>query len=211
MSERIAIFLKAPRLGCVKTRLATQVGPETALRLYDRMARHALACARETSASITIWFMPPDAEDEFRAWLGEAHELRPQSDGDLGQRLAAAARVESGARWICIGGDCPGLTAELLIEAFAALRRWDVVLGPTADGGYYLVGGRTPLPDIFSGMPWSSGDLLEETRRRLKHLQASWSELPTLRDVDTAADAATLGLLTSLNSTGHIGSPNPIT
>ncbi len=71
-----------------------------------------------------------------------------------------------------------------------------MVLGPAEDGGYYLVGGPTPLPPIFEGMPWSTSRLLEETRARLARAGAAWRELPTLRDVDTADDARAEGLLT---------------
>ncbi|MGH7702141.1 MAG: TIGR04282 family arsenosugar biosynthesis glycosyltransferase, partial [Gemmatimonadales bacterium] len=116
--------------------------------------------------------------------------------GDLGVRLAAAARaVPSGAAWICVGGDCPNLSTEHLQLAVAALDDHDVVLGPTMDGGYYLLGGKLPLPDLFTAMPWSTDRLLAATRRRLTHLGASWTELPILRDVDTAADARAAGLL----------------
>jgi glycosyltransferase A (GT-A) superfamily protein (DUF2064 family) len=71
-----------------------------------------------------------------------------------------------------------------------------MVIGPSEDGGYYLIGGPTPLPDLFSGMAWSTHRVLEETRARLEHAGIPWQELPVLRDVDTAEDARAEGLLT---------------
>jgi glycosyltransferase A (GT-A) superfamily protein (DUF2064 family) len=104
--------------------------------------------------------------------------------------------VGPGRAWLAIGADCPALDAALLREAAEAAGTGDVVLGPTLDGGYYLIGGRTPLPDLFSGMPWGTDRLLAETRARLAQSSISWREMPVLRDVDTAADARAEGLLT---------------
>lgn len=201
MTTVLAVFLKAPRAGSVKTRLAAEVGDGEALRLYRTMVARALAAARRSGLETTVWFAPADAAVEMRRWLGPELPLRPQAAGDLGERLAAAARaVGPGRRWLAVGGDCPRLGAVHLREAADALgggpgERAEVVIGPTDDGGYYLVGGRTPLPDLFTGMPWSSDRVLAETRARLVRQGIRWHELPVLRDVDTAADARAEGLL----------------
>lgn len=197
MTPALSIFLKAPRLGTVKTRLAAEVGERHALRLYRLMAARTLAAAREAGLAPSIWFTPADAAPEMRHWLGDDWVMRPQASGDLGARLAAAAHaVEPGRGWLAVGADCPRLDAALLGEAVEAIAEGGMVLGPTVDGGYYLVGGRVPLPDIFSAMPWSTERLLEETRARLAAAGVEWRELRTLRDVDTAADARAEGLLT---------------
>jgi rSAM/selenodomain-associated transferase 1 len=197
MRPELAVFLKAPRLGTVKTRLAAEVGDRHALRLYRVLAARTLAAAREAGLEPSVWFSPADAGAEMRHWLGETTLLRPQASGDLGARLAVAAQaVEAGRGWLAIGADCPRLDASLLAEAAAALAASAVVLGPTVDGGYYLIGGRAPMPDVFSGMPWSTGALLDATRARLAGAGITWHELRTLRDVDTADDARAEGLLT---------------
>jgi uncharacterized protein len=197
MTPVVAILLKAPRLGTVKTRLAAEVGDRHALRLYRVMVARTLAAAREAGLVPAIWFTPADAAAEMRHWLGEATIMRPQASGDLGARLAVAAQaVEPGRGWLAIGADCPRLDAALLAEAAAEIAGQDVVLGPTVDGGYYLIGGRAPLPDLFTGMPWSTSALLDATRARLADAGVSWCELRTLRDVDTADDARAEGLLT---------------
>ena len=197
MRPALAVFLKAPRPGTVKTRLAAEIGERQALRLYRVMAGRALAAAVEADFETTIWFTPADALAEMRYWLGEQWTLRPQASGDLGARLAAAEQsVAPGRGWLAIGADCPGLDASLLDVASAIVARDEVALGPTYDGGYYLIGGRTPLPGLFAGMPWSTSGVLAETRARLARAEMRWRELPTLRDVDTAADARAEGLLT---------------
>jgi rSAM/selenodomain-associated transferase 1 len=190
-------MLKAPRPGFVKTRLAAEIGALHALRLYRVLAARALAAARALGAPTVVWYSPAEAGPEMQRWIGTEWDLRPQASGDLGARLAAAARsVPRGEAWICIGGDCPDLTVEILRKACAFLKRVEVVLGPTLDGGYYLVGGRAPVPDLFSAMPWGTDALLEATRRRLEATAVSFIELPVLRDVDTGADARAAGLLT---------------
>ena len=197
MNPAVAIFLKAPRLGKVKTRLAAEIGDRQAMRLYRLIAARTLAAVRESGLDATIWYAPAGAGPELRYWLGEEWALRPQASGDLGARLAASTQaVEAGRGWIGVGGDCPALNAAHIHEASAALERGEIVIGPTQEGGYYLLGGRTPLPDLFTFMPWSSEQLLAETRVRLERAGVRWHELPALREVDTADDARAEGLLT---------------
>jgi len=197
MTPALAVFLKAPRPGAVKTRLAAEIGERQALRLYRVLAHRTLAEVRAAGLEATVWFTPTDAAIEMRRWLGEGWDLRPQASGDLGTRLAAAAHaVPPGRGWLAIGADCPRLDAALLREAAAVVAREEIVLGPSRDGGYYLLGGPTPLPDLFSAMPWSTSRVLDETRARLLRAKAPWHELITLRDVDTAEDARAEGLLT---------------
>jgi rSAM/selenodomain-associated transferase 1 len=191
----IAVLLKAPRPGAVKTRLAREIGSPAATALYRAVAEERLAAARATGWPVTVWYSPADAERDLVEWLGPG-DFRPQPEGDLGERMATAARaVEAGDRVIVIGGDCPDLTVEVLRAANQALDRAPVVLGPAADGGYYLIGGRTPLPDVFTGMTWSTATVLLETRRRLREANLAWVELAALRDIDTVADARAAGLL----------------
>lgn len=197
MTVYLSIFLKAPRLGRVKARLAAEIGECAALRLYRVMAARALATARAAGLPTTIWYAPAEALEEMRRWLGEEWQLRPQASGDRGARLRAAARsVQPGAGWLSIGGDCPDLTGEHLRRALPLIEKGEVVLGPALDGGYYLVGGPSPVPDLFTAMPWSTDQLLEATRRRLEAAGIDFGMLPVLRNVATVADARAVGLLT---------------
>ena len=181
----------------VKTRLAAEVGDRHALRLYRVMTGRVLAAVRSAELDAIIWFTPPESLAEMQFWLGDSWEFRPQVEGDLGVRLAATARaVPRGHPWMAVCADCPAITATVLRQACVDLDRAAVVIGPTFDGGYYLIGGRTPLPDIFTAMPWGTNRVLAETRVRLARISAVWHELPMLRDVNTADDARAERLLT---------------
>jgi rSAM/selenodomain-associated transferase 1 len=196
MTPPLAVFLEAPRLGVVKTRLAEEIGERHALRLYRVMAARTLTAVRAAGLEAIVWFTPSDARTEMEFWLGDSWELRPQAGTDLGARLAASARaVPRGHPWIAIGADCPALTGTVLREACAGLDRAGLVIGPSQGGAYYLIGGRTPLPDIFTGVPWGTDRVLSETQARLTRISAAWHELPTLREVETAEDARSEGLL----------------
>jgi hypothetical protein len=197
VTPALAVFLHAPRLGTVKPRLAAEIGDRHALRLYRIMAARTLVAAREAGLGVTVWFAPGDAGPEMRYWLGEDCDLRPQVSGDRGIRLATAARAADPNRaWLAVVGDCPAIDAALLREAAAIAERGDVVIGPTADGGYYLIGGMPPLPDVFTAMPWGTARLLPETRARLSHVGAVWRELEPLTIVETAEHARAERLLT---------------
>ena len=157
MTPPLAILLKAPRLGMVKTRLAAEVGDRHALRLYRVMAGRALAAVRSAGLDAIIWFTPPESLAEMQFWLGDSWEFRPQAAGDLGVRLAAAARaVPRGDPWMAVCPDCPAHHRCRAPPGLCRSRSRGVVIGPTFGGGYYLVGGRTPLPDIFTAMPWGT-------------------------------------------------------
>jgi rSAM/selenodomain-associated transferase 1 len=192
----VHVLLKAPRPGAVKTRLAAAIGDTAAVALYRELAARTLAVVRETGWPCTVWYAPRDAERECRAWLGDEARLRAQPDGDLGARMAHAVASEPpGRATLLLGGDCPGVTAALLRAASSALERVPAVVGPSVDGGYWLLGVRTPPPALFDGMAWSTPGVLAETRRRLAAAGVGWEELATLRDVDTVDDARAEGLV----------------
>lgn len=195
-SARIAVFVKAPVPGAVKTRLAATLGDEGAARLQARLARHALATAVEAGAGpVELWCAP----DESHAFFGEcAREfgvpLKRQRGGDLGARMRYAAEEAHVAGWpiVIIGADCPALTASHLRLAAHALRINDVVLVPAEDGGYVLVGLSKPVAGLFEGVAWGGEDVMAQTRARLAGAGAVWMELPPLWDVDRPADHARL-------------------
>jgi uncharacterized protein len=196
MDPEVAVLLEAPRLG-VMPRLAAEVGERHALRLYRILAARTLDTIEGAGLEATVWFAPPDAAATMRFWLGERRRLVPQASGDMGARLGVSLRaVAPGRGWLLVAPDCPALDVALLEAAAGHIARGDPVLGPTADGGYHLLGGAAPLPDLFSAMPWGSASLLGETRARLARAARVWHELATLRRVETAADARAEGLLT---------------
>jgi rSAM/selenodomain-associated transferase 1 len=187
------VFVRAPVAGRVKTRLAAEIGAEAALCVYRRLAEHAVGEARAVAGNVAlrIHFTPADAGGAVRAWLGGGAEYLPQAEADLGGRMEAAFRAAFASghhRVVIIGSDLPGLTAGLLRDAFDLLESHPVVLGPARDGGYYLLGLTTMLPDLFRDIPWSTGAVLDATVRRLAALGITPARLPVLGDVDVAAD-----------------------
>ena len=182
----VMVFLKAPRRGEVKTRLAATVGADEATDIYRIMAESQLR--RIPAEFITeVHFAPIGSEAEMRVWLGNGPQYFPQSSGDLGARLAHAfhqrlSREESPV--FAIGADCPTLNEETLRQAAAALMMFDVVLGPAKDGGYYLIGMRRPLPQLFADIPWSSACVLKATVERAKSAGLTWHLLPVMEDID---------------------------
>lgn len=188
-SPLVLLFLKAPRAGLVKTRLAQALGPARAVRIYRRLAAAQLRRIPE-AWPVEVQYSPRGARTEMRAWLGARAILRLQRGGDLGDRLQAAfARAFArGARQVlAIGGDCPGLDATRLRAAAAALAHADVVLGPARDGGYYLIGLRQPAPELFRDMPWSTVAVCRATRQRARAAGRRVHLLDELEDVDDLA------------------------
>jgi glycosyltransferase A (GT-A) superfamily protein (DUF2064 family) len=114
----------------------------------------------------------------------------PQCRGDLGRRLLAASEVllRRAPRVILLAADNPTLPPACLREALAALERDDVVLGPTEDGGYYLIGLRQPVAGLFSGIPWSTGETARATAAAAQRLGLRLHQLPQWYDLDVPAD-----------------------
>lgn len=196
----LGVFAKAPVPGRVKTRLAADVGPSAAAELYWQMGRRVVAATVGSGHRTTVWFTPPTEEAFVRQWLDGVGrlDLRAQVGPSLGARLAHAFGchfAEGARRVVIIGTDCPGVDRRVVNAGFTALATHDFVLGPALDGGYYLVGLRAPHPSLFQGIAWSSAAVAAQTRTRARALGLSCKLLRPLRDVDTARDARTLGLL----------------
>lgn len=188
-TPHLAVFLRAPRLGQVKTRLAREIGDEAALEVYRGLAEHQLVRV-PTGWAVDVCYTPDGAGAEMRAWLGERRTYSPHGDGDLGVRLARAlaAGFDRGAPAVlAIGGDCPSLDENGVLAAAEALRRVDVVLGPASDGGYYLVGLKQPHPALFQAIPWGTPAVFRETVERIRSAGLCWAQLQEREDVDDLA------------------------
>lgn len=187
--ERLILFVKAPRVGQVKTRLAATLGDAAACAAYERLANTLLANLASLP-EVELRFTPEDARPEVEHWLRAGWIARGQGPGDLGQRLqsAFADAFASGAkRVVIIGSDCPEVTVSDVREAWKELRIRDLVVGPAADGGYWLIGLRQPQPALFENIPWSSESVLAETLRRARARQLKMQLLRILADVDDEA------------------------
>ena len=188
--QKLIVFLKAPRLGKVKTRLAASIGAEDALAAYRQLVASVLGNV-ERLPNVELRFTPDDARAEIEPLLHSRWSVAPQGGGDLGQRLLRAfeqAQAEGARRVAVIGSDCPAVNAQDILCAWSALAGKDVVLGPTTDGGYWLIAAREPYPELFTGIPWSTPDVFGATLTRAAEAGLSVEILRTLRDVDTAED-----------------------
>lgn len=192
MSDRaLVVFVKRPRPGAVKTRLVIALGGAAATGLYRALAEHVLeATTPEGEYERLVFFDPPDALEEMRAWLPGVR-LLAQSGHDLGARMADAfARAFArGARRVAIvGTDAPGVSRETVDGALSALDTADVVIGPAEDGGYYLLALRAPRPELFAGIAWSTPTVCDETFLRAAVAGLAVHRLPRRRDIDTLED-----------------------
>lgn len=187
------VFAKAPVPGAAKTRLIPLLGAEQAAALQARLLRHALATASAAGpARIELWCAPDATHPELIA-AAQAHgaTLHAQHGDDLGERMANAftSAFQCAPHVLCIGTDCPALTAQHLHDAAAALRaNHDAVFAPAEDGGYTLVGLSGNESRIFDNITWSSEHVMQQTRERARACGLHWQELETLWDVDRPED-----------------------
>ncbi len=188
----LIVFVKNPIPGSVKTRLQTRYAPDQVAALYTAFVRDVLARAERIDVDQrVIAFDPPDAESEVRALFGggEAQwQYVPQVQDDLGVRMreALVQQLDAGASGaVLIGTDIPSLPAYHITQAFDLLRTKDVVLGPSIDGGYYLVGVSRSTPEIFEDVEWSTPSVLSQTIDRVQRAGHTLGLVPPYFDVDT--------------------------
>ena len=193
-SVTIAILAKAPIPGAVKTRLIPTIGAHAAAVLQERLTERAIATALAADVGpVTLWCSPDATHSTFlKLVMQQRIVLKRQPEGDLGARMLAATAAGNGPVLV-IGTDCPALTELHLRGAANALREGnDVVIIPAEDGGYVLIGTRTPQPAIFADIAWGTNTVLAETHARIMEQRLVLSEQPPLWDVDTEADLARL-------------------
>jgi rSAM/selenodomain-associated transferase 1 len=189
----LIVLAKAPVPGYAKTRLIPALGAHGAAALAERLLRHTLAsaCAAEIGP-VEVCCTPDTGHPAFLACAREFRAtLSQQCDGDLGQRMASAARraLARAGSVLIIGTDCPGLDPPRLQTAARTLNAGhDAVLVPATDGGYVLLGLRRVDPHLFSAIRWSTATVMMATRKRLSELGWQWTEQPALPDVDDPAD-----------------------
>jgi rSAM/selenodomain-associated transferase 1 len=189
----ILLFIKAPLKGRIKSRLAAAIGNDAALELYRRFVLDTIDTVEALALPLRICFYPPHEETTIRAWLGNKLDCMPQQGDDLGERMESAFKQvfqEGYDRAVLIGSDIPALNAPIIDEAFTSLNVHDAVLGPAADGGYYLIGftAKTFQPDLFRHIAWSTNTVFDETLARIKESGRRVHLLPKLHDVDTKED-----------------------
>lgn len=189
--RRLLIFVKEPVPGQVKTRLAAEIGVDAACHVYRRCVERTLERLVALRDEITLCVEPAGATGRIQTWLGSAWPIQPQRGATLGERLANATNrtlTEGVQRVVVIGTDSPWIDHLRIEGAFLSLERADLVLGPAADGGYYLVGLAKPAPGLFRGIPWSTSQVLDQTLGKTRALGMRVSLLPEGYDVDRLTD-----------------------
>lgn len=195
----LIIFVKLPVAGEVKTRLCPPLTPGSAAELYGCFVEDILSQCVRLSVNrfdIFVFVSPPESVLNYEEMLtplkkhamtGPVITCLAQTDGDLGRRLdqAFAAVFSMGyERIVVLGSDQPTLPDERIVEAFVALNRCDVVIGPSEDGGYYLIGLRTICPALFDRIAWSSARVAGMTIDRIMEVGLTLDVLGYWYDVD---------------------------
>lgn len=188
MKACVVVFAREPVPSQVKGRLAEDIGAEAAARVYAVTLQHTLEVAGNSGARVVLSL----ADVPSARWLRDIDAvLEIQRGDDLGDRMDdtfSRRFAEGEARVILVGSDCPWFSATHVARAAAKLGGAEVVLGPAADGGYWLVAQRPPGLAMFARIPWSRPTTLERTRSRIKALGGTWFELEELVDIDTGED-----------------------
>ena len=187
-SRHVAVFLKAPRLGQVKTRLARGIGWGEALRFHRAEAQRLIrALARDRRWRVTLWLSPRGAR-KHRDLPGMNIPRFDQGRGDLGQRMARPFRLLPRGDAVLVGSDVPSLGPAVVAQAFRLLGGNDAVFGQARDGGFWLVGFNAARRKQagFGPVRWSTPYALTDTLAGLK--RADVALLPPLVDIDTPAD-----------------------
>jgi rSAM/selenodomain-associated transferase 1 len=187
---------KYPEPGQVKTRLAATLGPQRACALYRAFVLDLAERLRPLPLEVTWAYWPPTAP--FSTLVPGAR-CRPQEGADLGERMErvmSAALAGGPIPVVVIGADAPHVRLTILTAAVESLRTGaDLVLGPAADGGYYLIGLRAPKPELFADVAWSTPTVLAETLGRARRLGLRTRVLPETFDIDSPDDLERLSAL----------------
>ncbi|MFC1846010.1 TIGR04283 family arsenosugar biosynthesis glycosyltransferase [Chloroflexota bacterium] len=194
-NSSIVMLMRYPRPGLTKTRLAVTLGDVNATEFYRICATHLAKEIGKLPGSVhrEIWYSE-GTDQEMVDWLGSELSYMPQPNGDLGTRLISALdhSFRQGInRTIAVASDIPELTSDILTHALTMLEKADMVIGPTFDGGYYLIGMKKLRRSLFQDISWSTGKVYTQTIDIARKLGLSFHILPKLHDIDTGEDLLT--------------------
>ena len=198
-SNRLILFTRYPEPGTTKTRMIPKLGEEGAAELQRQMTEHIVSRVTEFtglhSTSVEVRFEGGNRH-LMAAWLGTGFDYSPQGNGDIGIRMSRAFEDGFGSGYesvMIIGSDIPDITSDIIHKAFDELRRHGLVLGPAADGGYYLIAMQKAVfilanPRLFNDISWGTEEVLSQTLTVAEKLSLSYCLLETLADVDRPED-----------------------
>jgi rSAM/selenodomain-associated transferase 1 len=185
----LIVFVKNAIEGQVKTRLAKTIGQGQALSVYLGMQNHLAKCLKDVPFEVHVLyssFLPTEQD----CWAAPQFQKGIQKGNDLGERmdLAIQQMLSVYQNVLLIGSDIAGLNLNVLQEGFQQLEYHDIVIGPTKDGGYYLIGMKKPISSIFQNMTWSHEKVMRQTIEQIQKLGLTFHLLPELSDIDTYED-----------------------
>jgi uncharacterized protein len=197
-NECLIVFTRYPEPGKAKTRLIPVLGAIGAANLQCQMTEHTIKQVRELQIcrplAVEVYFAGNDKHLMIN-WLGSGLIYHQQGEGDLGSRMAQAFEnaFSSGMDAVTIiGTDCPDLDAEMIVQAFKMLEQHDLVLGPANDGGYYLIGLRRFIPQLFEGIRWGTSEVWQQTIAIAGKMNVAIASLSPLDDIDRPEDLEVL-------------------
>lgn len=193
LKKALIIFIRNPESGKVKTRLSATIGNDQAFSIYKKLVEHTITVSKSVDADKFVFYSSHiDDNDE---WDNKYFAKRLQTGSDLGERMSNAFKTlfADGYNYISIiGSDCPGITRQIIEEAFNALPQSDVAIGPAKDGGYYLLALNKARAELFNNISWSTDRVLSQTLAVCDHLNLSAHLLCELFDVDVQEDISDL-------------------
>lgn len=192
----LLIFVKAPTLGQVKTRLQPEITPQESLLLYRAMVEDLIAQFKGVLyCDVKVFFLPSGAKAEMQQWLGDYFEYLPQTGSNLGDRMYLASMQMFRLNYkkvIIVGSDIPTLGKSMVSKAFSNLDNYDLILGPSTDGGYYLIGLKESHQELFKDINWGTNIVLQQTLLKSRNNNLSVFQLDTMSDIDTYSDVIQL-------------------
>lgn len=185
----ILVFAKYPKEGKVKTRLAKTVGDKKAAQIYSTIAKELINTIKEiNSVNKYIFYSEKHEKDLVIKWINENFLFALQKGNDLGERMKNSFKLVFGheaKKAIIIGTDVPELDSEILNKAITKLDKYDIALGPSPDGGFYLLGMKKYNPKIFEGITYSTNSVLSETIKKIEDEKLTYFLLEPVQDIDT--------------------------
>ncbi|RCJ30053.1 hypothetical protein A6770_21415 [Nostoc minutum NIES-26] len=192
--QHLIIFTRYPEPGKTKTRLIPTLGTLGAANLQRQMTEYTVSQVKElqkaTDVSLEVRFTGGNLQ-LMQDWLGLSLVYQSQGEGDLGWRMRRSLfdAFQSGMEQVVIiGTDCPSVNSQILTKAFEQLHSFDLVLGPAIDGGYYLIGLRRLIPELFANIDWGTSQVLQQTVDIAVKLNVSHTYLSPLADIDLPED-----------------------
>jgi rSAM/selenodomain-associated transferase 1 len=192
VSKATIVFLRAPQKEKVKTRLGEVLDQAFVLKLYKGFVTDTLEVI-EHAGDKALYFCPLGKKNLLENWLGKGYDFYPQKGDNLGQRMANAFKdifKKGYSQAILIGTDIPELSRDIITSAHIALEKKDIVIGPSIDGGYYLIGFKTKSfsTSIFKNIDWSTRTVFDQTLQAIKQKDLQYEILSQLNDIDTLED-----------------------